>query len=118
MGTLLLCKRFKVLIFYPRPSSPATIRSSRVELCKYAEFAHMGANNEQPVQECRMSLEVLSELERTTNSAEAGMTAAIADTLPATVVEQQYEPLHCTGWSVAKHLFAKCGQCGTNHRSS
>ena len=53
---------------------------------------HTGANNEQPVQKCSMWLEAFSELERTTNrrvdSAEVGMTAAIADTLPATVVEQ------------------------------
>ena len=83
---------------------------------------HTGANNEQPVQKCSMWLEAFSELERTTNrrvdSAEAGMTAAIADTHSATV-EQQYEQLHCTGWSVAKQLFAKCGQCGiTDHHDA
>ena len=62
-----------------------------MQICRVC--THTGANNEQPVQECGMRLEVFSELKRTTNrgvdSAEAaGMTATIADTLPATVVEQ------------------------------
>ena len=52
---------------------------------------HAGANNEQPVPECTMWLEVFwaREDNRRVDSAEAGMTVAIADTLPATVVEQQ-----------------------------
>ena len=63
--------------------------------CANMQDLHTGANNEQPAQKCSVWLEVFPELKRTTNrgvdSAEAaGMTATIADTLPATVVEQHW----------------------------
>ena len=60
--------------------------------CANMQGLHTGANNEQPEPECSMWLEAFCarrEDNRRVDIAEVQMTVAIADTLPATVVEQQ-----------------------------